>query len=283
MLERTTFRALVALGLAVVACVAGTPAVLAASDRPAISAPQQATARGAALPEDTTRELRDALFAGVNADRATQGLVAYVRDPALERVAESRAERLSVSPAFGHPFAGAPILDAVEATGIGPLGVGEALGWSSQPGSVALASVRAMWGRSASHAAIVLSDTSSYAGVGVAVAGGRTFVALVTAETLDRTPPVVETAGAERQGAAVVVRWTALDPLLQTHTAGLRDAAVEYRLDGGPWLMLQRANARGIAAIARPRPGHMYEVRIRARDRAGNVSPWVETSPIRIP
>jgi uncharacterized protein YkwD len=284
MRARTTFfSGPVAVALALSAAIAGPASVSAG---PAPSAPP--STRSAAAPAlgplgDASAPLRDALFDGVNGERAAAGLVRYVRDAALERVAQDRAERLAASPSFGHPAAGAPILEAVEATGIGPLGVGEDLGWSTQPGTVALASIRGMWARSPSHREIVLSERASYAGVGVVATGDRLVAVLVVAETLDRTPPVVSITAAERQGTGAVVRWSAQDPLLQTHTAGVRDAAVQVRVDGGAWQTLDRANARGVATLAGIQPGRTYEVRVRARDRAGNVSAWVESAPIRIP
>jgi len=284
MRARTTFFAgPIAVALAVTAAIAG-PASAVAGATSAIAAPAPGSAAPALGPADAaSAPLRDALFAGVNTDRTATGLVRYVRDAELERVAQDRAQRLAGSAAFGHPAAGAPILDVVQATGIGPLGVGEDLGWSTEPDLVALASIRAMWASSPSHREILLSDAAAYAGVGVAVQGGRLVAVLVVAETLDRTPPVVETPTAKRHGAGAIIRWSARDPLLQTHTAGVRDAAVQFRVDGGAWRTLDRANARGRTALTAMTPGRTYEVRVRARDRAGNVSAWVESAPIRIP
>ena len=273
-----------ALALVVSAVIAAPASALAGAVPP--GAPSAVTTAAPALdrPDDAaTAPLRDALFDGVNQDRTASGLVRYVRDVALERVAQDRAARLSTSPTFGHPAAGDPLLGVVEATGIGPLGVGEDLGWSSKPGPAALASIRSMWSQSPAHRAILLSDAASYAGVGVTVAGGRLIAVLVVAETLDRTPPVVAAPTAERRASGAVIRWTARDPLLQTHTAGVRDATVQVRVDGGAWRTIDRANARGVAALGTIERGRTYVARVRARDRAGNVSAWVESDPIRIP
>jgi hypothetical protein len=219
----------------------------------------------------------------VNEDRAAAGLVRYVRDPALETLAQARVEHLAASGVFGHAAAGTPILDAVESTGILPLGAGEALGWSSWPGDDAFASIRSMWLASPSHRAIFISDESSYAGVGVLVQGGRTWAILVTAETADRTPPVVGAVAVRREGATTFVTWRAEDPLLQTHTAGVRDAWVEYRVAGGPWRLLQRANVAGTARLPQLAAGSGVEVRVRARDRAGNLSAWAQTAATSAP
>jgi uncharacterized protein YkwD len=273
-----TFRAALAM-LAVAACLAATAGTAAAITGAALPTPVPAIPAAAPIPDEPYAAERDALFAGVDADRAAAGLVRYVRDPALERVAQDRAERLAASPVFGHLEAGPPILDSVEATGIVPYVAGEALGWTSRRDDP-LGSIRRMWQQSPSHRAIVQSDMASYAGVGVVVRGDRTVVVLVTAETADRTPPVVTDLAVSRQGDAFIVRWTAQDPVLQAHTAGVRDAAIEYRVSGGPWHVLQRSNARGSARLARPAAGVTYEVRVRARDRAGNLSSWVQTAAI---
>jgi uncharacterized protein YkwD len=278
----TTFRAAAAV-LGAIACLAASIGPAGAASAAASPAPVPAIAPTAPIPDKPFALERDQLFAGVNADRATAGLVRFVRDPSLERVAQDRAEHLAASGVFGHPQAGAPILDSVEATGIAPYAVGETLGWSGRSGTDAFASIRAMWAASPSHHAIVVSDLSSYAGVGVTIRGGRTFVVLVTAETADRTPPVVDGVSVDRGGATLVVAWKADDPLLQSHTAGVRDATVQYRVAGGPWRVLQRANARGSATLPRLAAGTPVEVRVRVRDRAGNLSSWVETAKTSAP
>ncbi len=278
----TTFRAAVA-ALGAAACVAASVGPAGAASSAASPTPVPAIAPTAPIPDRPYVTERDQLFAGVNADRAAAGLVRFVRDPSLERLAQDRVERLSASGVFSHAQAGLPILDAVEAAGIAPYAVGEDLGWSSRAGADALASIRAMWAASPSHHAIVVSDLSSYAGVGVTILGGRTFVVLVTAETADRTPPVVADVSVAREGTALVVAWTADDPLLQSHTAGVRDAAVQYRVAGGPWHVLQRANARGSARLPRLAAGTAVDVRVRVRDRAGNLSAWAQTATTSAP
>ena len=68
--------------------------------------------------------------------------------------------------------------------------------------------------------------------------------------------------------------WAATDPLLQTHTAGVRSVAVEISVDGGAWRTLRAATIAPSIVLSDRAPGHAYAVRVRARDRAGNLSAW---------
>jgi hypothetical protein len=77
--------------------------------------------------------------------------------------------------------------------------------------------------------------------------------------------------------------WRGADPLLQTHTAGLRDFAVQLRADRGAWKTVSAATtSTGRTAPDRP-GGHWYGLRVRARDRAGNVGPWSAERRVWVP
>jgi hypothetical protein len=77
--------------------------------------------------------------------------------------------------------------------------------------------------------------------------------------------------------------WRGADPLLQTHTAGLRDFAVQQRTDSGNWVTVSAATtATRRTALNRAR-GHWYGLRVRARDRAGNVGPWSPELRVWVP
>jgi len=222
---------------------------------------------------------RAAMLADVQGDRATAGLVAYLRDPALDDIAQARVDRLAANGAFGHLAAGASILEPVEASGLRPYAAGEAQGWASDPSSdAALDRIRALWLASPGHRAIVLADWASYAGIGVATDGGRILVILVVADTPDRTAPSISVDSAVRTGSAVTVRWSADDPRLQARTAGVGSVAVEWRPDGGRWRAARAAKGvatgSGATAITNVPADRAVDVRVRARDRAGNLSPW---------
>ncbi len=219
--------------------------------------------------------LRAGLLHAVSADRAAAGLRQLREDAALDAVAQARVERLAAASEFSHAAAGPAILAEVGSTGIEPYGVGEALGWSSVGGTAAsLDAIRRMWLASPSHRAILLTATDNYVGVGVASRGSATFAALIVAETRDRTAPAVRLDAPQRDGTTVTFTWAATDPLLQTHTAGVRSVAVEISVDGGAWRTLRAATIAPSIVLSDRAPGHAYAVRVRARDRAGNLSAW---------
>jgi hypothetical protein len=67
--------------------------------------------------------------------------------------------------------------------------------------------------------------------------------------------------------------WSGADVRLQTLTAGLRNFWIQKRVDGGAWVTVsKRSTARSWSpTISR---GHRVEVRVRARDRKGNLGRW---------
>jgi len=273
----TTLAALLALG-AVAGPVAATGETGTAATplTPPASRDAGPTGAAAAAVEAPWRSAaRASLLASVQDERSAAGLVAYLRDPALDEVAQARVERLAADGAFGHTAAGPSILDPVQASGVRPYAAGEAQGWASDPSTdAALARIRRLWLASPGHRAIVLADWASYAGVGVATDGSRTLVVLVIADTPDRSAPSIAIDAATRAGSTVTVLWTAADPRLQVRTAGVGSVVVEWRPDGGGWRTARTKAGVKVTTIANVPAEHAVDVRVRARDRAGNLSPW---------
>ena len=72
--------------------------------------------------------------------------------------------------------------------------------------------------------------------------------------------------------SAVTVRWSGADTRLQVLTSGLRYFQVQWRPVGGSWHAWTTSTATSKSVtLAR---GVRYEVRVRARDRAGNWGRW---------
>jgi hypothetical protein len=81
------------------------------------------------------------------------------------------------------------------------------------------------------------------------------------------------------------VRWTwrGSDPLLQTRTAGLRDFTVQQRTDQGTWVTVASNTTKTARSVSNRTGGHWYGLRVRARDRAGNVGQWSAELRIWVP
>ena len=111
---------------------------------------------------------------------------------------------------------------------------------------------------------------------GPALERRRTFGTVV----LDRVArhqrrPLVVHGHARRSGDDVTWSWTGADVPLQTHTAGLRDYDVQYRVGSGSWHDDRGTTRRRRRSPLRDRPsGASYGVRVRATDRRGNAGAW---------
>ena len=70
----------------------------------------------------------------------------------------------------------------------------------------------------------------------------------------------------------MTLRWSGGDPQLQVMTAGLRYFQVQRRRVGGTWhsWAVTTATRRSVTWLK----AYDREVRVRARDRAGNWGPW---------
>ena len=77
-----------------------------------------------------------------------------------------------------------------------------------------------------------------------------------------------------RSGDDVRWTWSGYDPRLQTHTAGLRDFDVQYRVGWASWVLLRDNTTQTSITLANRPGGRSYALRVRATDRRGNVGVW---------
>jgi len=105
---------------------------------------------------------------------------------------------------------------------------------------------------------------------------------LAAARRSDRRAPVVLAPsltlnrGSVLGGRMGTVRWAGADA-----GAGLDGFEVQRRVEGGPWTPVADAAARARSANVSVDPTVRYEFRVRARDDAGNLSPWAPSNRIR--
>ena len=129
-----------------------------------------------------------------------------------------------------------------------------------------------------------MSDSFNYLGIGLANStSGVTYGSIVLTESRDRTGARVAMLDATVSGDDVRWTWGGSDPALQKHTAGLRDFAVQQRTDRGSWVTTINSTTGTARSAVNRAPGHWYGLRVRARDRAGNVGPWSAELRVWVP
>jgi uncharacterized protein YkwD len=228
----------------------------------------------------------------LNADRSKAGLIAVRLDTRLGAIARARSTDMAAKHYFGHTQPdGRTVFDIIESKGITWYGAGEIIAWNTEAGFADSASAaNASWLASAGHKAIVLSTSYNYVGVGLAIdaSSGHRIWTAVFMKGPDRTggwvtmDPVVQPAVAAASVPSyrsVTVSWRGGDVRLVVLTAGLRSYQVQARTDGGAWVRFgaaTTATSRGI----RVWPGHTYDMRVRACDKAGNCGAWASV-PLR--
>lgn len=236
----------------------------------------------------TSMEL--SLLTWLNRDRSAIGLRPLRRDTALAGLADDRAGRMAGLGVLSHDLAGGDIGAALAARGVVWYRFAENIGTTTALwGPDAASYIYRLWRDSPSHWAEMTSGQLNYIGIAVAYrpTDGSTYASLVFTESPDRTPPIARMTSARAltssTGTAAVFTWRGSDPLLQTQTAGLRDFDVQYRVDAGSWRLLRNDTTATSITLARRPPGHSYWLRVRARDRQGNVSAWSKALRVVVP
>lgn len=233
----------------------------------------------AATATDTEREI----LALVNQARAAAGLVPLRSDYRLWVLADERADAMASVDVLSHGT-DASLERALDQRGVQWYRHGEVIAWTSASPARAAASLHELWFGSAPHRALLLSDRFNYLGIGLAHStSGRTYGSIVLTESRDRTGARARIATAVVTGDDIRWTWRGSDPKLQTHTAGLRDFAVQQRVDDGAWVTVPTAATATSRVLANRPGGHWYGLRVRARDKAGNVGPWSPERRVWVP
>ena len=223
------------------------------------------------------------MVAALNQERTSRGLVAVRIDSRLMAIARARSNDMVAKDYFSHTQPdGRNVFDILTAQRVTWYNAGEIIAWNNYPLDSTVSSADRQWMGSPSHKAIVVSTDYNYIGVGLAVdaATGKKLWTAVYMKGPDRTAAQAS-AYTPKLGSwttsrtrSVKVAWTGYDPRLQVLTAGLRSFAVQIRTDGGIWRTVSSATT-STAYWFRAWRGHWYDVRIAARDRAGNQGAWV--------
>lgn len=266
----------VLLASAVVALLTVAPVVEAAGS------PPPGTTTPPNSPSSSTVETY--IRSWLNHDRSIRGLRPLRLDLNLRAIATKRAGTLATLGLLSHSAPG-NLSSQLDAAGLHWYGWGEDIGWSSYSwGHDVALSLYTMWRHSPSHWSIMMSSHYNYVGVGLAYRwpNGATYSSMVFADLPDHTAPTARITSAGRSGTNVTVRYSGADALLQTRTSGIRDFDVEYRMDDGPYRMIQTHRTALSVTLGSRLRGHTYYVAVRVRDRAGNVSAW-KTTHVTVP
>lgn len=96
--------------------------------------------------------------------------------------------------------------------------------------------------------------------------------------TLDFTPPSAAIASLEAENGFIEAAWGGDDSGIESDVAGFD---LEFSLDGGDWQEWLTGTS-AVAAVLRVEESGTYVVRVRARDRAGNIGEWSELVAVTI-
>jgi uncharacterized protein YkwD len=219
----------------------------------------------------------------VNAERTKRGLVPLRLHPALVDLAGDRAASMAKTADFSHPSCLSCLIDS---RGIQNWGAGEIIAWTGWPwGAEAARSLFDAWKGSSLHWGILMSSDYNYIGFGVAYrsANKRTYAAGILTESKDRTAPWSKMDKGSRSGTKVTWTWSGSDVGLQTHTAGLKNFDVQYRVGKGKWKTIRSATTATSLSLGSRAHGHWYSLRVRARDNAGNVAAYSHEKRVWVP
>ena len=258
----------------------------AAAGRPALAAAQPAAAGAVGASDLTLSGAETKVIGLINSDRAAAGLVALPVDPRLSAIARERSDAMAAAGQLSHVQPdGRTALDLIKAQGVVWYGFGETIGWNNYPSlRDSTAVVNRGWLASAEHAAIIRSADYNYLGVALAAtSGGDRYWTAIFLREPDRTAPWAKmlppapgpyaTLAPGRRVRLVTWSWSGDDIPLAALTSGLRSFEVQRRVDGGAWISIWTSTGRRSWATYVP-VGHRFQVRIRARDNAGNVGSW---------
>ncbi len=225
------------------------------------------------------RQAESDLVTLTNRKRAAGDLVALRIDADLMSIARDRAEVMAANDVMSHTEPnGQKVFDRIRDAGLGWYAAGEIIAWNNYPMEYSPAESIRAWMASPGHNAIMMSTGYNYVGYGAAEsATGKMYYAGVFLKERDETGAWAKFGTTSRHSAAaakvrVTIRWSGADTRLQVLTAGFRYFEVQRRRVGGTWHSwgTTTATSRSVTWLN----AYDREVRVRARDKAGNWGSW---------
>ena len=202
----------------------------------------------------------------INAERTKRGLVPLRLHAGLVDLAGDRALTMASTGVLKHPSCVKCLFDS---RGIQYWSGTEVIAWSGYELSENPAnSLFSAWRNSSLHWGILMSSKYNYIGLGVADKSSTngTYLAGLLTESRDRSRPWAQMDNGSRSGTTVMWSWTGGDTRLQTHTAGLKNFVVQYRVDSGSWTTIRTGTTQKSLSLTNRTRGHCYSLRVMARD-----------------
>jgi len=224
----------------------------------------------------TAETMESHIVAWINSSRAKLGLRALRVHGGLTSLAGYRAGVMASTGVLSHTIAGCLSCSLVS-RGIQTYSDGEVIAENTYTwGDSSALALFNWWKGSPMHWALLMSRTFNYLGVGVAYrsANRMTFGSVVVTESVDQTRPWGHMNAASASGTSASWSWAGGDIYLQTHTAGLRNFDVQYRVDSGAWNLIRSGTTARSLSLSGRAHGHWYGLRVRSRDWRGYVSYW---------
>ena len=221
----------------------------------------------------------------INAKRVAAGLVPLRRLHELAVIAGTRAGRMRDANSLSHSVGGS-IDKQLANEDVDWYSYGEAIGYSY--GSWASGAARdlvKLWMNSPSHRALLMSSKFNYVGVGLSYRSSnhRTFGSVMLTESTDVNGARSWVLRTSTAGDDITWTWSGADLALQTHTAGLRDYDVQYRVGSGSWVTARNDSTGTSITLWNRTRGVTYGVHIRATDRRGNAGAWTAEYRVTLP
>jgi uncharacterized protein YkwD len=239
-------------------------------------------APAAAATDLTVTEAEQAMVAQLNANRKAKGLTALRVDPRVSAIARARSKDMATKGYFSHTSpSGVDVFDLLNRDGIKWYGAGEIIAWNSWPTlELSVKVANHGWMNSSGHRNIIMSGSYNYFGIGLAVSSsGKKYWTGVFIKGPDRTgawvkqsAPTVATA-TEPSNRVVSFAWSGNDIRLPVLTSGFAAYQVQRRLNGGTWTNVWTSTSARAYSL-KLALGSKVELRVRARDKAGNWGSW---------
>ncbi len=237
----------------------------------------------AATTASTLDSMEVTIVGWINAERTKRGLAPLRLHSGLVTIANSRAAYMASTQVMAHPSCVHCLFDNAH---IQYYSGTEVIAWSGYaPGDTAAKSLFSAWRNSSLHWGILMSSKYNYFGLGIAYKSGGhgVFMAGEITESHDRTNPWSKVSSASRSGTTISFAWTGADIRLQTHTSGLKNYDVQYRVGSGTWGTIRSGTTAKSLTLTGRAHGHWYGLRVRARDNNGNTAGYSAEVRIWVP